>query len=178
MFNWLKKKKVKKTIDSNTSLIDFGEILRPKTKDEKKQILNVTAMSQLLLQSNLDAYESRDLGIQSGLIQEGMTDFEAIACPLAYYIFSGYEEKYSPFLATKFLLNYCKEEILIEFVHFYTQFAKLDPEKFIQGMKEYRHDAIMDIEAVAKMGTKLGLKKSTPNPYNENYSKIWNKSFI
>jgi hypothetical protein len=114
--------------------VDFNEILRPKEPAEKETIISVTATTQLLLQVNCDAYEAREQGVECGLIQEGMNNDEAIACPLAYYIFSGYEEKYSPYLVSTFLLTYCRIKILSEFIHFYTQFAKIEKEYFLENL--------------------------------------------
>ena len=171
-------KKSRKNHHAPKTSINFNEILRPKTP-LSKQIINppVTVTTQLLLQANNDAYEARELGIKSGLIQEGMRDSEAIACPLAYYVFSGFEEKVTPYWVGTFLLTYCKIEIIDEFIHFYSQFAKIEKEKFTENLKNSKHETIMDIKALAKMATKLKLKKSTPSPFREPYNQIWINNF-
>lgn len=155
---------------------DYEEILRPKQQSEKPCI-TVTTITQLVMQSTVDAYDSRNEGIKVGLITPEMNDMEAIAAPLSFYVFSGFEENFSPKLTLSFLDNYCLDEIKERFIFHYMKFASRSEVCF--GINDFdshgRITAITDIEGLARRGHECNLTVHH-NPFKDPYRSIWIKN--
>lgn len=155
---------------------DFREIFRPK-KQSEKPCITVTTITALVLQATADSYDARDQGIKAGLIMPEMNDMEAIACPLAFYVFQGFEERFSPKLTLSFLDNYCLEEIQQYFMLYYIKIANHFGVNFTKNNFANYHqvEAIMDIEGISKDGDRLNLKAKN-NPFKEPYRSVWIKN--
>ena len=154
---------------------DFKEILRPKKQSEKPFIIPSTIVF-LLLQATVDIYDARDEWVKTGLIIPEMSDMEAIALQLALYVFSGFEEKYSPKFTLSFLDNYCIDTIKENFMFYYIAYANHFGVEYSASDFDNFHqfDVMMSIADLAKEKHRFNINITAKhNPFREPFRTVW-----
>ena len=154
---------------------DFKEILRPKKQSEKPFITPSTIVF-LLLQATVDTYGARDEWVKTGLITPEMGDMEAIALQLALYVFSGFEEKFSPKLTLSFLDNYCIDAIKESFMFYYIAYANHFGVEYSASDFDNFHqfDVMMSIADLAKEKHRFNINITAKhNPFKDPFRTIW-----
>ncbi len=173
--NFFKSKK--KEVKHSAWQLDFTEIMREKKQGEKPCI-TVTTICGLVLNATLCVFDNREEWNHTGIINDEMSDYEAIGAYMAFFLFNGFEAEFSPKLTFNYLNRYCHEEIERNFIDYYIHIANYHNIEFsLKNLSEFDlFDAFMDIGGVASNAERLNLRVHH-NPFKQPYHDIWINSF-
>ncbi len=157
--------------------LDFTEILRSK-KQSEKPCITVTTISGLVFNATVCIHDNRIEWNNTGITNEKMSDSEAIGAYIAFFLFNGFEEIFSPKLTLNYLNRYCHEEIERNFVDYYIHIANYNDIKYsLENLARFdQFNAFMDIGGVAADAERLNLRIHH-NPFKQPFYDIWRNNF-
>ena len=132
------------------------------------------------MQATADVCDHRKEGEQEGIIPISITDEEAIALLVAYYMLNkGFETKFSPIIMWNVLDGYCAPEIAEAFPDWYIPIIKKNKGVEIghDDIKNKTIGAIIDFAGFVARVIEVGDKEKWC-PFKEPFSSLWHAGFL